>query len=303
MIEINALTKKLDGRTILEGISTHIEEGTICGLVGSNGAGKSTLLRCVSGVYHPEEGEVRIAGSRPDLSEEAREKLFFLADEAWFPEGSSAKSMAAFYASYYPSFSTECFEKLCKGMQLDPKKRLSSFSKGMRRQAAMVLALSARTPCLLLDESFDGLDPIARKALRQFLCAEAAEHGITVLISSHSLRELQDLCDQLLFLHRGQILLDQKTDDVKSSLLKLQVAFADEYDRSSFEGFEIVQFEKNGKVANLIVRGSEEHIREQLAKKNPVLLEIMPLTLEETFTCEAEALGYSFDLTEAENNE
>lgn len=298
MIELENLSKGLWGEMILKGISTRIERGTVCGLVGSNGAGKSTLLRCISGVYHPLEGEVRIAGKRVDITASAREKIFFLADDPYFPEGSNMQRMAKFYASYYPSFSQDTFVKLCDGLHLDPSKKVSRFSKGMRMQAAVILALATRTPYLLLDESFDGLDPVVRQAIRQLLCSEVAERKLTVIISSHSLRELQDLCDQLLFLHQGKLLLDRKTTELNSELLKVQTAFDTEYDRSIFDGLDIVRYEKLGKIASLIIRGSKEQIKKELSKKKPVLLDIMSLTLEEIFTCEAEALGYSFELTE-----
>ena len=298
MIEIENLSKGFEDKMVLKGVATKIASGSICGLIGSNGAGKSTLLRCVSGVYRPLEGEVRIGGASVYEDPAVKEKLFYLADEAYFPQGADMKEMARFYACYYPAYDMEFFHTLCESFRLDPKKRLQGFSKGMKRQAAMVLAFAARPAVLLLDESFDGLDPVVREAMRKLLCREVADRGLTVLISSHSLRELQDLCDQLLFLHDGKILLDQQTDAPGSALLKLQVAFKQDYDQSIFEGFEIVKYEKNGTVSNLIVRGTEEHIRRQLEEKKPLLLEILPLSLEEMFLCEVQALGYSFDIGE-----
>ena len=303
MIKTENLSKAFEDKMVLKGVKMQINDGSICGLVGSNGAGKSTLIRCISGVYTPDEGKVNFEGKRPDKDASVREDIFYLADEAYFAEGSSLKSMARFYASYYPSYDMKYFEHLCESFHLDAKSKISGFSKGMRRQAALILALAARTKYLLLDESFDGLDPVVRKAVRKLICREVADKNITVLISSHSLRELEDLCDQLLFLHDGRLLLDQRTDDLKIRLLKVQVAFEGDYDKSIFEGFEIVKYEKSGSVSSLIVRGSEEHIRKQIAKKKPLLLEILPLSLEEVFTCEAESLGYTFDLEEGEEDE
>lgn len=298
MIEISNLSKSFNDHMVLVGVGTKIEKGSICGLIGSNGAGKSTLLRCVSGVYKPQEGEVRIDGEPVYENADAKQKLFFLADEAYFPGGADMEHMAKFYASYYSGYDMAYFHSLCESFRLDPKKKLQGFSKGMKRQASMVLAFAARPEVLLLDESFDGLDPVVREAMRKLLYREVADRGMTVLLSSHSLRELQDLCDQLLFLHSGKILLDQHTDAVGIEMLKVQVAFKEEYDRSIFEGFEIVRYEKSGTVANLVVRGTEEHIRRQIEAKHPLLLEIMPLTLEEMFLCEVQALGYSFNIGE-----
>ncbi|MCR4640549.1 MAG: ABC transporter ATP-binding protein [Lachnospiraceae bacterium] len=298
MIEIEKLSRGFEDKMVLKAVGTKIAAGSICGLIGSNGAGKSTLLRCVSGVYRPQEGEVRIGGKSVYEAPEVKEKLFFLADEAYFPLGADMKELARFYACYYPAYDMDFFHSLCESFRLDPKKKLQGFSKGMKRQAAMVLAFAARPEVLLLDESFDGLDPVVREAMRKVLCREVADRRMTALISSHSLRELQDLCDQLLFLHEGKILLDRQTDEQGSELLKLQVAFRQDFDRSLFEGFEIVRYEKSGTVANLILRGSEEDIRRQLTEKKPLLLEILPLSLEEMFLCEVNALGYSFDIGE-----
>ena len=298
MIEIEKLSRGFEDKMVLKAVETKIAAGSICGLIGSNGAGKSTLLRCVSGVYRPQEGEVRIGGKSVYEAPEVKEKLFFMADEAYFPLGADMKELARFYACYYPAYDMDFFHSLCESFRLDPKKKLQGFSKGMKRQAAMVLAFAARPEVLLLDESFDGLDPVVREAMRKILCREVADRRMTALISSHSLRELQDLCDQLLFLHEGKILLDRQTDEQGSELLKLQVAFRQDIDRSLFEGFEIVRYEKSGTVANLILRGSEEDIRRQLTEKKPLLLEILPLSLEEMFLCEVNALGYSFDIGE-----
>ncbi|MBR1470824.1 MAG: ABC transporter ATP-binding protein [Lachnospiraceae bacterium] len=298
MVEIENLSKGFENEMILKGVGTRIANGSICGLVGSNGAGKSTLLRCISGVYRPQEGEVRIGGESVYDAPGVKEKIFYLADESYFPVGADLKTMAKLYAHYYPAFDMAYFKELCKTFQLNAKKRLQSFSKGMRRQAALILAFSTRPQYLLLDESFDGLDPIVRRLARQLLCREVAERGMTVVISSHSLRELEDLCDQLLFLHQGKLLLDQKPEDARSSLVKVQVAFEREYDRTMFAGFDIVHYEQSGAVAGLILRGEAGQIRAQMEEKHPVLLELLPLSLEEVFICEAEELGYSFTLEE-----
>ncbi|MBP3295598.1 MAG: ABC transporter ATP-binding protein [Lachnospiraceae bacterium] len=298
MIELKNLSKGFEDKMVLKGVTTKIASGSICGLIGSNGAGKSTLLRCISGVYKPVSGEMLVDGQEVYENPVVKQKMFFQADDSYFPSGADMEHMAWFYKSYYQAYDLDYFHFLCETFRLDPKKKLQSLSKGMRRQAAMVMALASRPEVLLLDESFDGLDPVVKDAMRKLLCCEVADRAMTVLVSSHSLRELQDLCDQLLFLHDGKILLDQGMDSIGKEMLKLQVAFQKEYDRGIFEGLDIVKYEKNGTVANLIVRGSEEEIRGFLEDKHPILMEILPLALEEMFLCEVQALGYSFDIVE-----
>ena len=211
--------------------------------------------------------------------------------------------MAKFYKLYYRDYDMDYFHSLCETFYLDPKMKLQSFSKGMRRQAAMLLALASKPEVLLMDESFDGLDPVVKDAMRKLLCHIVADRNMTVLLSSHSLRELQDLCDRLLFLHNGQIILDQSMDSIESELLKIQVAYGKDYGRDFFSGLELMRYEKNGTVANLIVRGKEEEVRSFLEEKQPLLLEILPLSLEEMFLCEMQALGYSYDIEEVEDEE
>ena len=296
MIELKNLSKGFEDKMVLKGVTTKIASGSICGLIGSNGAGKSTLLRCIRGVYKPLSGEILVDGQELYENPVVKQKMFFQADESYFPGGADMEHMAQFYKSYYQAYDIDYFHSLCETFRLDSKKKLQSFSKGMRRQAAMVMALASRPEVLLLDESFDGLDPVVKDAMRKLLCCEVADRAMTVLVSSHSLRELQDLCDQLLFLHDGKILLDQSMDSIGNELLKVQVAFQKKYDRSIFEGLEIVKYEKKGAVTNLVVRGSEEEIRGFLKGKHPMLMEILPLTLEEMFLCEVQTIGYSFDI-------
>ena len=209
MIQINKVTKSFYKKCVLKEVDAKIKRGSICGLIGSNGAGKSTLLRCISGVYKPLSGEILVDGQIVYENPEVKQKIFFLADEFYFPKNADMEHMAKFYKSYYLAYDIDYFHSLCETFCLNPEKKLQSFSKEMRRQAAMVLALASRPEVLLLDDGFDGLNPEVKDTMRQLLCRDVADRAMTVLLSSHSLREIQDLCDQLLFLHDGRILLDQ----------------------------------------------------------------------------------------------
>ncbi|MCR5120704.1 MAG: ABC transporter ATP-binding protein [Lachnospiraceae bacterium] len=298
MIRVNNVTKAFGKHEALKNVNCTFPSGSICGIVGSNGAGKSTLLRLISGVYKADKGEILI-GEDPFLmvyeNPEAKNKIFYLSDEPYFPQEADLNHMSSLYASFYPGFDAEYFNKITDGLKLDRNAKLSTFSKGMRRQSAVALALAVRSEYLLLDETFDGIDPIVRGHIRRVICEDVADRNTTVILTSHSIREMEDFCDQFAFIHKGGLLFEKDTDQLKSSLLKVQVAYAGEYDESRFEGFDVVKNSRKGSVTNLIVRGSREQVLEQLEKTEPLILDVLPLTLDEVFTYELEALGYYFD--------
>lgn len=295
MIQVNGLTKKFDSFTALSALNCTIPSGCIYGMVGSNGAGKSTLLRLICGVYKPDQGNVTLDGKTIYENPELKSRLVFVPDELYFLPQSSMQRMAQMYASIYPNFDFSRFGELTKSFKLNPNANLNTFSKGMRRQAATILALSCCTDYLFLDETFDGLDPIMRNIVKKILYADVAERGATAVITSHSLRELEDTCDQLALLHKGGIVFESDVQNLKTTLFKVQIAFAHDYDHTFFRGFDVLNFSKHGSVSNLIVRGDRDKVVEALRMKSPILMEVLPLSLEEVFLYEMESLGYTFD--------
>ena len=295
MIEVKALTKRFGDFTALDNVTCNIPEGCIYGMVGSNGAGKSTLLRLISGVYRPDAGAVFVDGQPVYENKAVKARIAFVPDDLFFLGGADMRRMAQLYAAAYPAFDKARFEALTAAFKLDPKKPLSAFSKGMKRQAAIILSLSSRPKYIFFDETFDGLDPIMRTLVQKLIVADVLDRHATAIITSHSLRELEDTCDQLALLHKGGLVLESDVQNLKTSLFKIQIAFNHEYDRDLFEGLDILHYTRHGSVASFIVRGDREQTVATLQAKLPVLLDVLPLSLEEVFTYEMEALGYIFD--------
>ncbi len=295
MITAQNLTKTFDKFTALENLSCSIPNGCIYGLVGSNGAGKSTLLRLITGIYRPDKGEVLIDGKRVYDNPEVKRRFVFVPDELYFLPQSNMNRMASLYKSVYPGFDGQRFEQLAHAFNLDPNAKLQTFSKGMKRQAATILALSVKPDFIFFDETFDGLDPVMRNLVKKVIYADVCERKATAVITSHSLRELEDTCDQLALLHKGGIIFESDIENLRTSLFKLQVAFSEPYDQSLFSDMNIVSFVKKGSIASIIARGDKERAVAQIKTLNPLLVEALPLTLEEVFVYEMEALGYSFE--------
>ena len=294
MIKAANLTKKFGDFIALDNLSCTIPQGCIYGMVGSNGAGKSTFLRLIAGVYQPNTGTLTIEDQPVYDNPAVKQRIAFVPDELHFLPGANLQRMAAFYEAAYPTFDRQRFDSLMGIFRLNVAKPLSTFSKGMRRQAATILAISCRPAYIFFDETFDGLDPVMRNLVKSLICQDVMERQATAIITSHSLRELEDTCDQLALLHQGGIVLESDIEDLKTSLFKVQIAFSNEYDRSLFQGVDIVHFSKRGSVANMIVRGDREETAARLRELRPSVLDILPLTLEEVFTYEMEALGYAF---------
>lgn len=295
MINIEGLTKTFDGYNAVDGVTCSIQDGCIYGMVGSNGSGKSTFLRLIAGIYKPDKGNVYIDGIPVYEHPEVKNKLAFVPDDLYFVNNSSMKRMAGFYNCVYSNFDMDRFCSLSEMFKLDINKSVSTFSKGMKRQAAIILAVSSHPQYLLLDETFDGLDPVMRNLVKNTVCQDVEDNNMTVIMTSHSLRELEDTCDQLALLHKGGLVLESDILDLKTSLFKIQIAFVEKYDRSMFDGFDILHFSKHGSVSNIIMRGDKEAVAEHLKAMKPAILDILPLTLEEVFTYEMETLGYVFN--------
>ena len=296
MILAENLTKTFDGYKALNDIHCRIPEGCIYGMVGSNGAGKSTFLRLVTGIYRPDGGSITIDGEEVYENPRIKEEISFVPDELYFMEGASMNRMADLYHAAYPHFDRKRFDYLTKTFELDAARSTNSFSKGMRRQAAIILALSCRPKYMFFDETFDGLDPVMRGLVKTLIVKDVLENQATAIITSHSLRELEDTCDQLALLHQGGVVLESDIMNLKTSLFKLQVAFPIPYGQEFFRGIDCMHYSKRGSVATLIVRGDQSEVTKKIRSMNPLLLDVLPLTLEEVFTYELEALGYHFDV-------
>lgn len=294
MIEAKDLCKKFEDFLALDHVSCHIEKGCIYGMVGSNGAGKSTFLRVLAGIYQRDGGQLQIDGEEVWENPEIKGRMIFVPDELYFLPGATIPRMIKLYAAIYPRFDRSRAQTLSEVFKLPLRKPIDTFSKGMKRQAATLLALSARPDYLLLDETFDGLDAVMRNFVKGLICNDVAEYQATAILTSHSLRELEDTCDQLVLLHRGGVILENDVQNLKTTLFKVQIAFEQEYDKTMFADLDILDYTKRGSVANMILRGDPEDTRRQLSAKNPILCDMLPLTLEEVFTFEMQALGYDF---------
>lgn len=291
MIRINGAEKRFGSCAALDGATAWVPEGRVYGLVGPNGSGKSTLLRLIAGVYRPDRGEVLVDGKPVFQDMGAKGKVFFLPDDPWLLPGADLNGMARLYRDVYPAFDQGEYERLCAAFPIDPGKPLAKLSKGLRRQGELILALSCRTPCLLLDEAFDGLDPVIRLAMKKALIREVEGRRLTVVIASHNLRELEDLCDRVGILYRGRVRLERELDELKLGFCKVQAAFSGPVD---WEGssLDLLRQERQGNVVSLLIRGGPEETLEALGRYQPLFAQAVPLTLEEAFIGEMEALGY-----------
>ena len=293
MIQAQNLTKRFGDFVALDNISCTIPQGCVYGMVGSNGAGKSTFLRAITGVYRPDSGTVIIDGQPVYENPAKKSEIAYVPDGLFFLAGASMNRMADLYKATNPKFDYDRFRKMTDMFSLDPRKSINTFSKGMKRQAATILALATHPQYIFFDETFDGLDPIMRNVVKNLICEDVLERNATAIITSHSLRELEDTCDQLALLHKGGLVLESDVQNLKTSLFKVQIAFNHDFNESNFSEFTLLNFQKRGSVANLIVRGDREETVAKLSALSPVLLDVLPLSLEEVFTYEMEALGYT----------
>lgn len=296
MIELTSVVKKFDDFSAADSISLKIENGSAFGLLGSNGAGKSTVLRLLSGIYQPESGYVKIDGKDVFDNAEIKRKLFLVSDETVQYNNLSLSELKNFYKGFYPSFSEEIFDKLNSAVKLPEKKKMHSFSKGMKRQAIVITALSCCTEYLFLDEAFDGLDPTMRNIVKRMLVDAMLDRKITVVISSHNLKEISEICDSAALLHKGELLFSRDLDSLNGSIHKICAAFPNEYSKEDFPELEILHFEKQQSLTYIVAKGDKQFISDVLLKRSPTVLDIIPLTLEEIFIYEMEVMGYDFKI-------
>ena len=292
MIEMKGISKKFDQIQAVSKVSGEIREGSVFGLVGTNGAGKSTCLRMMSGILKADEGEVLVDGQDIYENEEMKRAIFFISDDQYYFPNSTPKEMMEYYRMFYPCFDEKRFEELAKKFGLEMGRRINTFSKGMKKQVSVLLGVCANTKYLLCDETFDGLDPVMRQAVKSIFALEIMNRNFTPVIASHNLRELEDICDHVGLLHKGGILLSKDLEEMKSNIQKLQCVVAEEEKMSLLQELDILQMEQRGSLLTLTVRGEREKIEAVLRGKNPVFYEILPLTLEEIFISETEVVGY-----------
>ena len=294
MIEIRNVTKKFGDFTAIENLSLKVDKSSVYGLVGYNGAGKTTLLKTIAGVYKTDGGEVLIDGVNSYDSAQAKKKLFFVPDDIYFEAYSTIAKMAKFYSGYYEDFSYNLLDKLCDVFGLDKNAKLNSFSKGMQRQAELILGLATNPKIILLDESFDGLDPAKRNLMNKMLIEYSADRECSIIISSHNLHELTEICDHIALINGKKIVMDCCVDDISASRCKFRLAFSDEKTEEDFAGLEYSKFKRDGRIITLTMKGDTDENEEKLKAFNPLLIERYPLTLEEIFLEEMEEKDYDF---------
>ncbi len=293
MIEITGVNKSFGDQKALDHIVATIQEGSIFGLIGTNGAGKSTLLRVMSGVLKADAGMVLVDGEDVYENPSAKSKIFFLPDTAYYFQNATAKTMAEYYKVIYPDFDMARFREMTAGFGLEFNRKLATFSKGMKRQVSILLGICSGTKYLFCDESFDGLDPVVRQAVKSIFASEIMNREFTPIIASHNLRELEDICDHVGLLHKGGILLSRDLEDMKYHIHKVQCVFKNVEDEEEILGkLEVLRQEKRGSVLNIIARGTKQEIMMEIQEKKPLLAEILPLILEEIFISETEVAGY-----------
>ena len=293
MIRIENVTKRFDDILALDQVSARIQEGSIFGLVGTNGAGKSTMLRVAAGVLKPESGCVMVDELPVWENPEAKSRICFIPDTAWFFPNATIQVMRDYYMMMYPQFDRQRFDELIGKFDLDPKRKLSGFSKGMKKQVSVLLGVCANTEYLFCDETFDGLDPVVRQAVKGMFAAEILNRKFTPVIASHSLREIEDICDHVGLLHKGGILFAKDLDEMKLGIHKIQCVIPNAVlEEELLEELQVLQKEKRGSLLTIVVRGEEEEIQKKIQEKMPLFVEILPLTLEEIFISETEVAGY-----------
>ena len=290
MIEGRALIKSFDGFHALDGLSLSVPRGAVYGLVGPNGAGKSTFIRHLAGIYRQDEGELLVGGEPVYENPGVKEKIAYIPDDIFFYTQASIRDMARFAASLYPRFDRERYEKLSALFGLDEKRPMRKLSKGQQKQAAFQIAMAQRPELLVLDEPVDGLDPVMRRQIWSVLLSDVEQYGTTVLVSSHNLRELEDVCDHVGIMNHGRMMIERSLSDLQENLVKLQLAYPD--GGSLPEGLEIVHESATGRLRQLILRGRAEELTEKIAATRPLFLDLVPLSLEEIFIYELGGADY-----------
>jgi ABC-2 type transport system ATP-binding protein len=292
MIELSQVSKRFDEIEAIQDVSLEIRKGSIYGLVGSNGAGKTTLLKMLAGIYQQDSGRVLIDSETVFENNGVKMRTVFIPDFLYYFHNYTIQDMAIFYSRIYPRWNQDRYLKLHEVFDIDVNRRIKTLSKGMQRQVAFWMALAVLPDVMILDEPLDGLDPVMRQKVKNLLIQDVAERDMTVIVSSHNLRDLEDICDYIGILHRGQMLIQKELDDLKADVHKIQVAFRDGIPANLLEDVQAIYHETRGSVLILIVRGLYDDVIKRIQSYQPAILDVLPLTLEEIFIYEMGDNGY-----------
>lgn len=295
MMRIEGLSKDFDGQTIIDGLDLHVGKGSIYGMVGVNGAGKTTLIKMIADIIQPDRGKILLDGEPVSGQTGIKARIGYVPDELYFYTAYTLRQMARFISRLYPDWDESYYREQVDYFGLDENRKLNRFSKGMRRQAAIILTLSQRPDFLLLDEPIDGLDPFVRKKVWRRVMEDIAEREISVLVSSHNLRELEGVCDTIGIINRGRMLLERDLSEMKSEVSKIQVAFRKGMPDELEQQLEILYRELRGSVQLMVVRGNQAAIMAAITPYDPMVLDILPLSLEELFIYELGGDGFDID--------
>lgn len=295
MIKVDRVSKKYDNDFVLNNLTFNIKDNCIYGLVGANGAGKSTLLRIIMGIFDANMGSVTIDGEEVSHNVKLKQKMVFIPDDLFFYPGYTLIDMAKYYQSMYDEFDMDYLRELAKLLKLKENVKISNFSKGMKRQCALICAIATNADYMFFDETFDGLDPVIRNVMKKIIVKQMNKKKTTIVMTSHNLRELEDICDNLGLLYQGGILFESEIDTIKTNMYKVQISLKGDFDKDDFSDIDLLSYKKNGSVATLIIKDVDNTSKKKLAKKNPIILDYLNLTLEEIFIYEMEAMGYEFD--------
>lgn len=295
MIEISGVSKSFRDTEALQKLTLTIRDGEVFGLIGTNGAGKSTLLRILSGVLKQDEGQVLVDGQTVYENPEVKGKICFLSDTVFEMKNATPEDMEQEYSLVYPAFNRERYYDMLRKIGIDSKKKLRTFSKGMKRQVAVLLGICTGAKYLFCDEVFDGLDPVMRQAVKSLFAQEMIDNGLTPVIASHNLRELEDICDHVGLLHKGGVLLSEDLSGLKLHMCKLQCLIKDkEKEKQLLDELQILKMDRSGSMLLIVARGDADQIMEKVQAADPVFAETLPLTLEEIFITETGVSGYDF---------
>ncbi len=285
MIQVNNLYKSFDGTNALNGLDVNVRKGSIYGLVGVNGSGKTTLIKHLTGVLVQDDGDILIDNQPVYENVSIKERIGFIPDDLFFFASYNLKDAARFYKSIYPKWSDERYHHMLTQFNLSEKRKLNKFSKGMQKQAAFILVMSSMPEYLILDEPIDGLDPIVRKLVWKCVVEDVAEREMTVLVSSHNLREMEGICDSIGIVRDGKMIIERDLDELKTDIHKIQVAFS-KRPEDPYEGLNVMHQESRGSMDLLIVKNRKEDVETAISKQNPAVFDLLPLSLEEIFIYE-----------------
>ena len=287
MLKIEQLRKSFGSHHVLNGLNLEVNDGSVFGLVGINGAGKSTLLRLIAGVYQPDEGTIRFNGQDTFDDAAVRSSISFVSDEPYYEPGTTIESMKLLYESVY-DFDSALFQKYCEEFELEQNRPIAGFSKGMKRRTSILFALCTHPKLLLLDEAYDGLEPLARLKFKRILAERIEEEQLSVIIASHSLRELEDICDSFGILENGTLLDYGDLLEKKGMVNKYQIAFEAVKTKEDFRDLDVLSFSASGRIVTLLARGDKEEVTGKIHAMKPVLLDVLPVSFEELFMSEIE---------------